>query len=72
MGTFKEYRNKCFWRPKYFGKGTTSAYGVADIKREGRSSDYAIADIKQKGRSSDYVISEIKWEMPFSPSVLHA
>ena len=57
-GIFREYRNKCFWRPKCFGKGTSSVYGVADIKREGRSSDYAV--------------SEIKWEMPFSPSVLHA
>ena len=56
-GIFREYRNKCFWRPKWFGKGTTSVYGIADIKQE--------------GRSSDYVVSEIKWEMPFSLSVLH-
>ena len=40
-GIFREYRNKCFWRPKCFGKGTSSVYGIADIKREGRSSDYA-------------------------------
>ena len=52
------YRNKCFWRTKCFGKGTSSVYSTADIKQEGRSSDYAI--------------SEIKREMPFSPSVLHA
>ena len=58
VGIFREYQNKCFWRPKCFGKGTTSVYGIADIKRE--------------GRSSDYVVSEIKREMPFSPSVLHA
>ena len=57
-GIFREYRNKCFWRPKCFGKGTTSDYAVADIKREGGSSDYAV--------------SEIRREMPFSPSVLHA
>ena len=38
-------------------KGTSSVYGVADIKWEGTSSVYAI--------------SEIKWEMPFSHSVLH-
>ena len=55
MGIFREYWNKCFWRPKCFGKGTSSVYGIADIKREGRSSDYAVL--------------EIKWEMPFSPSV---
>ena len=71
-GIFREYRNKCFWRPECFGKGTISVYGIADIKREGRSSDYAVADIKQEGRSSDYVVSEIKQEMPFSPLVLHA
>ena len=57
MGIFREYWNKCFWRTKCFGKGTSSVYSIADIKREGRSSDYAI--------------SEIKREMPFSPSVLH-
>ena len=77
VGIFREYRNKCFWRPKCFRKGTTSVgttlvYGVVDIKREGRSSDYAVPDIKQEGRSSDYVVSEIKREMPISPSVLHA
>ena len=55
---FREYRNKCFWRPKCFGKGTTS--------------DYAVADIKWEGRSSDYVVLEIKREIPFSPLVLHA
>ena len=71
-GIFREYQNKCFWRPKWFGKGTTSVYGIVDIKREGRSSDYAVADIKREGRSSDYVVLEIKREMPFSPSVLHA
>ena len=38
-------------------KGTSSVYGIADIKREGRSSDYAV--------------SEIKREMQFSPSVLY-
>ena len=32
MGIFREYRNKCFWRPKCFGKGTTSVYAVAEIK----------------------------------------
>ena len=57
-GIFREYQNKCFWRPKCFGKGTTSDYAIADIKREGSSSDYAIL--------------EIRWEMPFSPLVLHA
>ena len=57
-GIFREYQNKCFWRTKCFGSGTSSVYGVADIRREGRSSDYAV--------------SEIKGEMPFSPSVLHA
>ena len=56
-GIFREYRNKCFWRPECFGKGTTS--------------DYAIADIKREGSSSDYVVSEIRWEIPFFPSVLH-
>ena len=58
VGIFREYRNKCFWRTKCFGSGTSSVYGVADIRQEGRSSDYAV--------------SEIKWEMSFSPSVLHA
>ena len=58
VGIFREYRNKCFWRTKCFGSGTNSVYGVADIRQEGRSSDYAV--------------SEINWEMPFSPSVLHA
>ena len=57
-GIFREYRNKCFWRPKCFGKGTTS--------------DYAIVDIKREGGSSDYAISEIRWKMSFFPSVLHA
>ena len=57
-GIFREYLNKYFWRTKCFGSGTSSVYGIADIRREGRSSDYAIL--------------EIKWEMPFSPSVLHA
>ena len=33
---------------------------------------YGIADIRWEGRSSDYAVSEIKLEMPFSPSVLHA
>ena len=33
-GIFREYRNKCFWRPECFGKGTTSDYTVADIRRE--------------------------------------
>ena len=55
-GIFWEYRNKYFWRRKCFGKGTSSVYGIADIKQEGRSSDYAV--------------SEIKLEMPFS--LLHA
>ena len=32
MGIFREYRNKCFWRPKCFGKGNTSVYAVAEIK----------------------------------------
>ena len=44
--------------PECFGKGTTS--------------DYAIADIKRKGSSSDYAVSEIRWEIPFFPLVLHA
>ena len=57
-GIFREYRNKCFWRTKCFGGGTSSVYGIADIRWERRSSDYAV--------------SEIKREMPFSPSVLHA
>ena len=58
VGIFREYQNKCFWRPKCFGKGTTS--------------DYAIADIKREGGSSDYAVSEIRREMPFSPLDLHA
>ena len=57
-GIFREYWNKCFWRTKCFGSGTSSVYGIADNRRERRSSDYAF--------------SEIKREMPFSPSVLHA
>ena len=58
MDIFREYQNKCFWRTKCFGKGTSSVYGIVDIKWEGRSSDYAVFQIKR--------------EMPFSPSVLHA
>ena len=57
-GIFREYQNKCFWRTKCFGSGTSSVYGIVDIRQEGRCSDYAVL--------------EIKWEMPFSPSVLHA
>ena len=57
-GIFREYWNKCFWRTKCFGSGTSSVYGIADIR--------------QVGRSSDYAVSEIKREMSFSPSVLHA
>ena len=45
MGIFREYQNKCFWRPKCFGKGTASDYAIADIKQEGSSSDYAILEI---------------------------
>ena len=41
-GIFREYWNKCFWRTKCFGSGTSSVYGIADIRREGRSSDYAV------------------------------
>ena len=33
-GIFREYQNKCFWRPKCFGKGTTSVYAIAEIKRQ--------------------------------------
>ena len=30
---FREYRNQCFWRIKCFGKGTSTLYAVAEIKR---------------------------------------
>ena len=65
MGIFREYQNKCFWRTKCFGKGTSSVYGIADIKQEGTSSVYGIADIKREGTSSVYTVSEIKQENPF-------
>ena len=42
---------------KCFGKGTSSVYGIADIKQE--------------GTSSVYTVSEIKWENPISSLVLH-
>ena len=32
-GIFREYQNKCFWRPKCFGRGTTSVYAVVEIKQ---------------------------------------
>ena len=50
-GHFREYQNKCFWRTKCFGKGTSSVYGVVDIKQE--------------GTSSVYTVSENKWENSF-------
>ena len=46
-GVFREYWNKCFWRTKCFGSGTSSVYGIADIRQEGRSSDYAVSEIKR-------------------------
>ena len=33
-GIFREYWNKCFWRTKCFGSGTSSVYGIVDIRRE--------------------------------------
>ena len=33
-GYLRECWNKCFWRAKCFGKGTSSVYAVAEIKQE--------------------------------------
>ena len=56
VGIFREYEISASEELNAFGKGTSSVYSVADIKREGRSSVYAVSEIKQ--------------EIPFSPSVL--
>ena len=57
--------------PNALEKGTSSVYGIADIKWEGTNSVYGIAEIKPEGTSSVYTISEIKLENSFSSFVLH-
>ena len=72
VGIFREYRNKCFWRPKCFGKGTSSVYGIADIKWKGKVQIMPLRILSGKGEVQIMSFSEIKQDMPFSPSVLHA
>ena len=75
-GIFREYQNKCFWRPKaqvgIFREYLNKCFWRPKCFGKGTTSDYAIADIKREGSSSDYAISEIRREMPLYPSVLHA
>ena len=75
-GIFREYWNKCFWRPKsqvgIFREYRNKCFWRPECFGKGTTSDYAIADIKWEGSSSDYAVSEIRWEIPFFSSVLHA
>ena len=76
VGIFREYRNKCFWRPKsqagIFREYRNKCFWRPECFGKGTTSDYAVVDIKREGSSSDYAVSEIRREIPFFPSVLHA
>ena len=72
VGIFREYRNKCFWRPKCLEKAPPQFMALRILSGKGEVQIMPLRILSGKGEVQIMSFRKLSRKFPFSPSVLHA